>query len=52
VTNEDAAAIAALNQTLRRLVVELQHLNLRLDMLGFPRPKEETDGTGDGHQPR
>ena len=45
-TNEDAAALAALNQTLRRLVVEIQQLNLRLDMLGFPRPKEDDRDRG------
>lgn len=46
-TNEDAAAIAALNQTLRRLVTELHELNLRLDTLGYPRPKGDASGTGD-----
>lgn len=43
-TNEDAAAIAALNQTVRRLVEELQQLNFLLDKYGFPRPEEEDSG--------
>ena len=43
-TNEDASAIAALNQTLRHLVETLRELNTTLDKLGYPRPKEDQGG--------
>lgn len=57
-TLEDAAATAALNQTVKELVQEIvalrgevHALNVQLDRHGFP-TKEELDGTGEDHQPR
>ena len=45
-TNEDASAIAALNQTVRALVEAVRDLNRKLDGLGW---KGDADGTGEGH---
>lgn len=36
-TNEDAAAVAALNQTIRQLVSVLAEIHADLDRLGYPK---------------